>query len=76
MYDDPTATPCRNAQAFLLRLWPGGSNQRWYATLEGVQSSQRQRFSTPEALLAFLAAERTPPTDTPANRPPADDGYC
>ena len=44
-------------RSYLLRLWQGGAQAPWRASIQEVSSGEITHFASIEALLAFIAAE-------------------
>lgn len=47
--------------SYLLRLWRGGEDGCWRASLQSVQTGERHMFADLESLLGFLSAHPWPP---------------
>ena len=54
----PTAEPDKGVyRSYLLRLWQGGAQAPWRASIQEVATGEITHFASVEALLAFIAAE-------------------
>jgi hypothetical protein len=48
--------------SYLLRLWRGGEDGGWRASLQSIQTGERRMFANLESLLTFLIEQRCSPT--------------
>jgi len=54
----PAAEPDKGVyRSYLLRLWQGGAQAPWRASIQEVSTGEITHFASIEALLAFIASE-------------------